>query len=104
MGIVMGLVGQFAVYLIIAYVVELLFLIKRKYKCDERNYVCETLKKRIPIYKKVIQELMNRCEGDPARKNELKKDMRSLKEMMPELTPELVDDEVVSDDEEVPPS
>lgn len=72
MGIVMGLIGQFAVYLIIAYVVELLFLMKRKYKCDERNYVCETLKKRIPIYKKVIQELIKRSEGDPKRKNELK--------------------------------
>jgi hypothetical protein len=102
LGIVGGLIGQFAVYLIIAYVVELLYLIKRKYKCDERNYVCETLKKRIPIFKKVIQELMDRCEGDPARKNELKKDMRSLMEMMPELTPELVDDEVVSDDEVLP--
>jgi hypothetical protein len=60
MGIVLGLIGQFAVYLIIAYVVELLFLIKRKYKCDERNYVCETLKGRIPIYQKVIKELLVR--------------------------------------------
>lgn len=43
MGIVMGLIGQFAVYLIIAYVIELLFLIKRKYKVDERQYVNDNL-------------------------------------------------------------
>lgn len=102
MGIVMGLIGQFAVYLIIAYVIELLFLIKRKYKCDERNYVCETLKNRIPTYVRVVKELMQRSQGDPKRRNELKNDLRSLKEMMPELRPDLVDESEVSEDEELP--
>lgn len=60
MGIVMGLIGQFGVYLIIAYVIELLFLIKRKYKVDERQYVNETLSKRCPVFVKVIIELLQR--------------------------------------------
>ena len=78
MGIVMGLIGQFGVYLIIAYVVELLFLIKRKYKVDERQFVNETLSKRVPLYVKVIKELLNRHQGDPKKRNELKKDFRMI--------------------------
>lgn len=72
-------------YLIIAYVIELLMLIKRKYKVDERQFVNDNLSQRIPVYIKVIKELLVRNEGDPKKRNELKKDLKLIKELVPKL-------------------
>jgi hypothetical protein len=63
------------------------------------------------VYVKVIKELLQRHSGDPKKRNELKKDLRLIKELIPKLIDGKVTEaklepfeEDISDDEDVPTS
>lgn len=65
-GAVAGTLGQFGVYIMMLFVVDLIMIIKRKYKYSKRVHNLQIIGNKLPLFKKIVKSRLNNLRSEMA--------------------------------------